>query len=204
MNKKSFQSLKVSSSVLYTVLILIGFGAGVTTKVFVPLQPNPPAPQHTFLQNSPVANQSVSVCFTPNKQCQSQIISEINNAKNSIYVQAYSFTDESIAQALVDASKRGVNVKVLLDRSNKNDGRSAKDVILINGIPLRFDAPSGIAHNKVLVIDQATVITGSYNFSASAYKRNTENLLIINNQSLAQQYLQNWFKRWDFAKKNKE
>lgn len=195
MKKKFSKSYKISPSSLYAVLVLIGFGASFATKEFILLESYPPPLLQTFHQNSPIANQSVSVCFTPNKQCQSQIIHEINKAKKSIYVQAYSFTDKSIAQALINASKRGVNVKILLDRSNKNDSRSEKDVILASGIPSKFDAPSGIAHNKVMIFDEAITLSGSYNFSNAAHKRNTENLLIIYNKDLAQKYIQNWLKR---------
>jgi len=194
MKRKYPKSLKISPSALYTVLILIGFGAGFTTKEFIPFDSKSPSQQTTSLYNP-----SVTVCFTPNKQCQSQIIAEINNAKKSIYVQGYSFTDQDIAQALVNASKRGVIIKVLLDKSNKRDTRSAKDIIIQNGIPLRFDAPSGIAHNKAIICDETITVSGSYNFSAAAYKRNTENLLIINNKALAQQYVQNWLKRWELS-----
>ena len=111
-----------------------------------------------------------------------------------------SFTDKEIASALASAAGRGVVVKVLLDKSNRNDGRSAKDILSLSRLPFRFDAPNGIAHSKVMIIDAAKVISGSYNFSAAAYKRNTENLLIIHNPTLAKEYIQNWQDGWDVSK----
>lgn len=108
--------------------------------------------------------------------------------------------DKESARALAAAAGRGVMVKVLLDRSNRKDERSAKSILLDQKIPLRFDAPNGIAHNKIMIIDAAKVISGSYNFSAAAYKRNTENLLIIHNAPLAKDYIQNWQGRWDVSK----
>lgn len=200
MRKNYPKSLKISPSALYTVLMLIGFGAGFTVKEFIPLELKPSALHQPFQQATLLNDPSVSVCFTPSKQCQSQIIAEINKAKKSIYVQAYSFTDQDIAQTLVNASKRGVKVQVLLDKSNRNDNRSAKDTIIQHGIPFRFDAPSGIAHNKVIILDEVITVSGSYNFSAAAYKRNTENLLIINNKNLAQKYVKNWHARWEMSK----
>lgn len=182
---KRAKNLKIPSSVLFIVLIMIGFGAGYGVHEFGDTP-----------QVAPLLDNSITVCFTPNKQCQSQILGQIENAKKSIFVQAYSFTDKDIASALVNAARRGVAVKVLLDRSNRKDDRSAKDIILGSQLPLRFDAPSGIAHNKIIIIDEATIISGSYNFSAAAYKRNTENLLVITNPSLAHQYIQNWQTRW--------
>jgi phospholipase D len=203
MRKRLPKSLKVSSPILYAVLVLLGFGAGYTTNEFVPLTQRPVSPLQKPYQASlePYNTLTPTVCFTPSKQCQIKLIGEINKAQKSIYVQAYSFTDREVTNALVDAAKRGVKVKILLDKSNRNDNRSAKDIIIYNRIPLRFDYPPGIAYNKVMVIDQSIIITGSYNFSASAYKRNTENLLVIHNKQLAQQYIQNWLKRWDLSRK---
>lgn len=194
---KRGKKLKVSSTAMFVILFLIGFGSGFGIKEFS--SPQRAVTLQQPQQNSSSADIPISVCFTPNKQCQLQIINEINKARKSIYVQAYSFTDQGIAEALVSAFKRGVHVKVILDKSNVKDGRSAKDAIIQNQIPIRFDYPSGIAHNKIIVIDNQLVITGSYNFSAAAYTRNTENLLLINNSKLAHDYIENWLKRWDLS-----
>jgi phosphatidylserine/phosphatidylglycerophosphate/cardiolipin synthase-like enzyme len=197
---KRRKKLKVPSSSLLIILFLVGFGAGYTTKEFASPQKTITAPPHHPSQPTPSSTGlPVSVCFTPNKQCQLKIIDEINKAKKSVHIQAYSFTDRNIAQALVDASRRGVIVKALLDKSNRKDSRSAKDLIIQNNIPIRFDSPPGIAHNKIIILDSQTLITGSYNFSAAAYKRNTENLLVINSPELVKDYMQNWLKRWDLS-----
>lgn len=184
---------KAPSFPLLVALLLIGFGAGYGTKE---LFQNPDPIFEAPIHSSSSLIQDVNVCFTPNKQCQSKIVDAINAAEKSIFVQAYSFTDKEIATALANASERGVNVKVLLDKSNRKDDRSAKTILLQQNIPLRFDAPSGIAHSKIMIIDEEKVISGSYNFSAAAYKRNTENLLVIHNPNLANEYIQNWYARW--------
>src|SRR5690349_14337453 len=80
-----------------------------------------------------------------------------------------------------------------------NNKLSSKDLIIQSHLPLRFDFPSGIAHNKVIIIDHSTVLSGSYNFSSSAYTRNTENLLTLNSPGLAKEYIHNWLKRWDVS-----
>lgn len=139
--------------------------------------------------------QSISVCFTPNGNCAQQIIDTIAQAKKQVLVQAYSFTSASIAQALVDAKKRGVDVEVLLDKSQSRGKGSVLPYLNEQNIATKIDYLPAIAHNKVMVVDGKTVITGSYNFTASAEKRNTENLLIIHDQLLAQDYTNNWLKR---------
>ena len=195
---KRGKKLKIPPSAMVVILLMAGFGAGYTTKYGIH------SPQRVSEQSTPAVSypleKGISVCFTPNKRCQSLIIGEIDQAKQSVFVQAYSFTDKEIARALAAAAGRGVMVKVLLDRSNRKDERSAKSILLDQKIPLRFDAPNGIAHNKIMIIDAAKVISGSYNFSAAAYKRNTENLLIIHNPPLAKDYIQNWQGRWDVSK----
>ena len=196
---KRHKKFKSPSMPLFVTLLVIGFSAGYATKELTQER----LPDVSRQQNPiPIClnEKSVVVCFTPNKQCQSKIIHEIEGAKKSIYVQAYSFTDKEIATALVRAATRGVDVKVLLDKSNRKDNRSAKGILLHQNIPLRFDAPSGIAHNKIMIIDETIVISGSYNFSAAAYKRNTENVLVINNSPLATTYIQNWHARWQVSR----
>ena len=94
-------------------------------------------------------------------------------------MQAYSFTSAPIAKALVDAHKRGVTVLAMLDKSNETEKYSA-DTFLVNaGIQTLIDDQHAIAHNKVMVIDRATVITGSFNFTKAAEEKNAKNLLVI-------------------------
>lgn len=139
--------------------------------------------------------QPISVCFTPNGNCVQQIIDTVVQAKRQVLVQAYSFTSAPIAQALVDAKKRGVDVEVLLDKSQLRGKGSVLPYLNDQNISTKIDYLPAIAHNKVMVIDGKTVITGSYNFTASAEKRNAENLLIIHDKVLAQNYTNNWLKR---------
>ncbi|WP_010303092.1 phospholipase D family protein [Candidatus Odyssella thessalonicensis] len=137
-------------------------------------------------------SQELAVCFSPNPLCQQTLLTTLKMAKHSIHLQAYSFTDRDIADALIDAKKRGVEVQVILDKSNKTDKHSKANLLAQNGIKVYIDSPQGIAHSKVLILEKETVITGSYNFSAAAYSRNAENLLIIKNTELTQRYLKNW------------
>jgi len=94
-------------------------------------------------------------------------------------VQAYSFTSAPIAKALVDAHKRGVKVLAVLDKSNETKQYSAATFLVNAGIQTRIDDQHAIAHNKVMVIDSLTVITGSFNFTKAAEEKNAENLLVI-------------------------
>lgn len=136
-----------------------------------------------------------SVCFTPGGHCTDVIVDVINHAGTSIDVQAYSFTSRPIIEALLAAAKRGVFIDVLLDKSNVHQTYSAMQVLEINHIPFLIDSKPSIAHNKVMVIDHNTVITGSFNFTKNAQARNAENALIITSSKLAQYYEVNFNQR---------
>ena len=94
-------------------------------------------------------------------------------------VQAYSFTSAPIAKVLLDAHKRGVHITAVLDKSNQTDKYSAATFLANVGVPVLIDAAHSIAHNKVIVIDDSTVLTGSFNFSKAAEEKNAENLLVL-------------------------
>jgi phosphatidylserine/phosphatidylglycerophosphate/cardiolipin synthase-like enzyme len=136
----------------------------------------------------------VRVYFSPHGGCTEAIVAEIGKAKTEIKIQAYSFTSKPIAQAIAEAASRNVKVEIILDKSNRSDRYSAADFTAHKGIPTYIDDRHNIAHNKIMIIDQETVITGSFNFSRAAEESNAENLLIVKNRELASKYLDNWQK----------
>lgn len=142
-----------------------------------------------------VSPKNVELCFTPPSGCAAVIEKQISQALSSIYVQAYGMTSPTIVDALIKAHERGVKVRILLDKSNLKDKWSKRSLLADAGVDVGIDKVSGIAHNKVMIIDEQKVITGSFNFTRAADKRNAENVIIINDKSIANEYLQNWFKR---------
>ncbi len=137
-----------------------------------------------------------SVDFSPGAEGDALILKAIGAARTSIRVQAYSFSDRRIQRALGAARARGVDVEVILDKSDAESyahHRPVAAVISAEGIPVWIDSSVRIAHNKVMIIDRADVITGSYNFTYAAAYDNAENLLYIRNApALARAYLANW------------
>ena len=146
-------------------------------------------PPVTLPQENPI---TLEVYFSPRGECTNAIIRELNKAKNSVLVQAYSFTSAPIAKALLNAFKRGVEVEIILDKSQKTQKYSSATFFFNAGIPTRIDAAHSIAHNKMMVIDGEIVITGSFNFTKAAEKNNAENLLVIHDKKLASLYTKNW------------
>ncbi|MDD4892476.1 MAG: phospholipase D family protein [Candidatus Rickettsiella isopodorum] len=138
---------------------------------------------------------TIQVCFTPGQNCTKEITDVIDAAKKSIFVQAYSFTSSPIAAHLVAAKKRGVMVNVILDKSQTTQKYSASRFLVNQHIPCWIDYKPAIAHNKIMIVDEKEVLTGSFNFTKAAQNKNAENLLIINDPTLAHLYLKNWERR---------
>lgn len=147
-------------------------------------------------QNASAADNSISVYFSPKGGCTEAVVAALADAKKIVLVQAYSFTSAPIAEALVNAHKRGVDVEVILDKSQKTEKYSPADFVQHAGIPVFIDSKHAIAHNKIMVIDSTTIITGSFNFTKAAEESNAENLLVINvgknDHALADKYIANW------------
>lgn len=140
----------------------------------------------------PSIPQSVQVYFSPHGGATEAVVDALDHATNSVYIQAFSFTSTPIAKALVDAYRRKVQVRVILDSSQRTDKYSEADFLQHSEIPTLIDAQHAIAHNKIIIIDDHLVLTGSFNFTKAAEEKNAENLLVINDPSLAKRYLGNW------------
>ena len=136
--------------------------------------------------------QGIQVHFAPGGAPTEAVVDVLAHATNTVLVQAYSFTSAPIAQALVEARRRGVKTRVILDGSQRTEKYSEADFLAHNEIPTLIDARHAIAHNKIMIIDGYVVITGSFNFTKAAEEKNAENLLIINDSALAERYTQNW------------
>jgi phosphatidylserine/phosphatidylglycerophosphate/cardiolipin synthase-like enzyme len=138
---------------------------------------------------------SIRVYFSPHGGCTDAILSQINQAKSEILIQAYSFTSRPIARALIQAKKRGVKIIAVLDKSNQTQKYSAARFLQNTDIPVFIDDKHAIAHNKIMIIDNRVVITGSFNFTRAAENQNAENLLILEDlPDLTRAYRENFLK----------
>jgi phosphatidylserine/phosphatidylglycerophosphate/cardiolipin synthase-like enzyme len=136
---------------------------------------------------------TVEVYFSPHGGCTEAVVREIDGAKQELLIQAYSFTSKPIAEAIVNASKRGLKVVAVLDKSQRSEKYTEADFLAHMHIPTLIDDQHAIAHNKIIIIDRSTVITGSFNFTKAAEEKNAENLLVIKgNTSLVNQYVKNF------------
>ncbi|MEM2913395.1 MAG: phospholipase D family protein, partial [Candidatus Bathyarchaeia archaeon] len=138
----------------------------------------------------------LGIYFSPKGGCENVIISWIRSANRSIHVLIYSFTLDLIAEELIYAYKRGVDVKVLFEKSQislYSEYMRLKEA----GVPVRNDTNPDFMHNKVMIIDGEIVFTGSYNWSKSAEEDNDENLIIIKSMEIAETYEEKFEEIWN-------
>lgn len=147
--------------------------------------------------------QNIEVAFSPDAGAEALVVKVITAARKSIRLAAYSFTSPSVVRALMEAHKRGVDVAVLVDyKANIEDNRteaSRKALGLLEraGIPVKTISSYSIHHDKYIIVDDQHVETGSYNFTAAAAKYNSENVIVVwNDSAIANQYKEHWQSRW--------
>ena len=127
--------------------------------------------------------------FSPESDTISPLVKEIQSAEQSIHFMTFSFTHDALGSAMRARFKSGINVQGVFEE-RQVDKYSEYEAMKAAGLPVIIDKSSGTMHHKVIVVDGETVITGSYNFSKNAEKRNSENLLIIKkNRKIAAAYL---------------
>jgi phosphatidylserine/phosphatidylglycerophosphate/cardiolipin synthase-like enzyme len=128
---------------------------------------------------APAASEDgITVNFSPKGGCTERVVEELGKAQHEIEMQAYSFTSQPITNALVAAHHRGVKVTVVLDKSELK-GKSEADEVAADHILTYIDSKHSIAHNKIILIDGQTIITGSFNFTNQAEHNNAENLVVL-------------------------
>lgn len=143
---------------------------------------------------------SYAVDFSPKGGCTEAIIAEIGKAKSQVLVLAYEFTSDGIGAAVIAAHTRGVQTVCVLDNQAAQAKSSLAKKLAEAGIQVVLDSKHSIMHNKVILIDGETVITGSFNFTNNAELHNAENLLIIhNNRDLWKEYDKNFASHWDHS-----
>jgi len=144
------------------------------------------------------ARGTVQVAFTPWDNAEGMIVDGIRRAKHQILVQAFSFTSRVLANALIAAKRRGVDVQVMADREQTFSGEASRiPDLAAAGIPVTLEVRYQSAHNKVMIVDagtaEAAVITGSYNWTYAAQAKNAENVLLLRDSpDIANAYAANW------------
>ena len=136
----------------------------------------------------------VQTLFAPENNVAMRIIQELKKARRSIHFMAFSFTHKDIGEVMLKKHLAGVKVMGIFEKRMAGKYSRFKH-LRENGIEtVKTDRNKYNMHHKVIIIDEKTVITGSYNFSENADKRNDENILIIHSPQIAKSYLEEFYR----------
>lgn len=127
--------------------------------------------------------------FCPRDDCENEILSELSVAKSSIHFMVFTFTSDPIGDLLVAKHAQGLTVSGVMEK-RQNSQYAEYEKLLSAGINVVWDANPQTMHHKVFIIDNKTVITGSYNPTKAANTRNEENILIIHDKEIAKEFLE--------------
>ena len=145
----------------------------------------------------PISDEAVSVYFAPDKNVYKPIIGLYGSAHSYIHLAIYSLTKDEIADALIQARNRGVEVKVLIDKTQAGLKSADDERLEKAGIEVRRSKGSGLMHNKFCIIDGKVAYTGSYNHTDNATFNNDENYVIFKSEKIAQTFEAQFQKLWD-------
>jgi phosphatidylserine/phosphatidylglycerophosphate/cardiolipin synthase-like enzyme len=157
---------------------------------------------HAFSQDIPAQNipagATFELGFSPGGTSLAVVLHGINAAQNTLYVACYEFTSRPIAEALIAAMHRGVQVAVVADHKASLERYSLIPFLIENDIPVRRDSRYSIEHQKYMVIDSEDVETGSFNYTDGAVKHNAENALLLwHVPNIAAEYAHEWKRLWN-------
>jgi phosphatidylserine/phosphatidylglycerophosphate/cardiolipin synthase-like enzyme len=175
-------SISVKTRQRLTSLLCVSVLLGITWWQSVSAEPQPA--------------EILAIYFTPPAGSAGGLIKHIDASKKTIKVMAYGFTAIPLSEALVKAHRRGVKVQLLQDEKSAGNNSDAVNQLIAAGIEVRSDGKHAIQHNKVMLLDDDIVITGSYNFTKSAVVRNAENIIILKSDYAAKRYADNWVAHW--------
>ena len=157
--------------------------------------------------NGVEARGEVEVAFSPDLGAEELVLRVTDSATKDLRVMAYSFTSAKVTSAILRAAKRGVKVYLLADakhnlsESSSQKGRAALSALANSGVMVRVVDAYSIFHDKVQIADGRVTQTGSFNYSAAAATRNSENVIVHwDNPALAKAYADHFERNWKISK----
>jgi phosphatidylserine/phosphatidylglycerophosphate/cardiolipin synthase-like enzyme len=171
-------------------------------EMFVDDQFGPSSPANTPNPTLSVDGTLIEVYFSPDDGTSAHLVNLIKGANKSISFLAYSFTSDDIALAMLDQAQRGVSVSGVFEASQvRSNSGDEYEHLHSAGLDVRLDGNPYNMHHKLIILDGQIVITGSYNFTASAETRNDENTLVIHDPGIAAAYAAEFQKVFSEAQK---
>lgn len=156
--------------------------------------------QNTITTTSAAQSNNISTYFTrANGHPETALINVINSSKSTLNIAIYSITKYDIVDAIANAKKRGVDVKIITDKECSSSSSQSKELsyLLKYNIPIKINSHSGLMHMKVTIADSSTVTVGSYNYTNNASSENDEVLCVIKNNDTATTFQNEFNSMWN-------
>ncbi len=150
-----------------------------------------------FIAVIPAKAEEISVFFTPSSACEDNIIAHIDDSQQKIDVAVYAINNDAIVESLIKAHQRGIAIRILTDRTQAGQKSSKVKVLEKAGIPLKRHRRHKIQHDKFAVFDEKKAVTGSFNWTNSASRKNAENcLFFLNSNATVDEYQERFNFLW--------
>lgn len=149
----------------------------------------PTSPENTVYPNIQLGDTLIESCFAPEDECAAQIVTSLQQARQSIHFMAFSFSHDEIGQVILDRARAGIAVQGIFESNGADTEYSEYARLRREGVNVRQDGNPYILHHKVFIVDETIVVFGSFNFSNNADTSNDENLLIVHHPEIAAQFL---------------
>ena len=159
----------------------------------------PKSPSTADFQSAIVNGTLIRVYFSPEDDVLNRIIPIVAGAQSSIRFLAFSFTDYPLAKTMIDRHAAGVDVAGVYEKTGSETEGAELRTFFCAGVPVRQDGNPRFLHDKVIIVDNRIVITGSFNFSNNATDNNDENVIIIDNPDIANLFMQEFVPVWSIA-----
>ncbi len=153
---------------------------------------------HRFGENSPMNTlyprltldgRTVEVYFLPEDAVEDRLLDLVGSAQESVDFLAYSFTLDYLAETMIDLERSGIQVRGVMDADQEASNQGGEyDRLVDAGLDVRLDPFDGLLHHKVIIVDGQWVVLGSANFTRSGLFQNDENLVILNDPTLASSF----------------
>jgi cardiolipin hydrolase len=154
----------------------------------------------TLLQKEDAQENDNRAYFSPGRECQAAIITQIKSARVSLHICVFTISDNEITKAIEEAFRKRIDVKIITDNDKTFDRGSDIQQLHDKGVDIKIDRTDSHMHHKFCLIDNKTLLTGSYNWTRSAALYNQENVLITEESSLIKSYSKEFDKLWDTLK----
>ena len=159
----------------------------------------PRSPSTAGEQSLTVNGTPIQIYFSPEDKVLDHLIPVVSGAQSNIRFMAFSFTDYDLAKAMIDRAAAGTDVAGIYEKVGSETQGSEMRTFYCAHVPVRQDGNPKFLHDKVIVVDNHIVISGSFNFSSNATENNDENVIIIDNPEIAKLYMDEFDRLWSIA-----